>query len=200
MAVPEIDRSRVAPGEERQKPSAWATFFQSVIKFDAAKITPWLGLRNALGVALPLAAGLAFNALPSSVVVSTGALNVAFSDSSDPYIQRARKMLATSILCAIAVFAGALSGHNDVIAIVLTTMWAFAAGILVALGSAAADIGVITLVTLVVFAAQPMPLEKAELSGLLAFAGGLLQTLLALALWPVRRYEPERRVLGDLYL
>lgn len=71
---------------------------------------------------------------------------------------------------------------------------------LVAIGTTAGDIGVISLVTLVVFAAQPLPPERALSAGLLAAAGGLLQTFLALALWPLRRYEPERRALGNLYL
>src|SRR5262249_37021149 len=52
---------------------------------------------------------------------------------------------------------------------------------------------------LVVYAAQPLtPLEAALAAGL-ALCGGLLQILLSIALWPVRRYEPERRSLAALY-
>jgi len=39
----------------------------------------------------------------------------------------------------------------------------------------------------------------ALVSGVLALGGGLLQAALSLMLWPVRRYQPERRVLADLY-
>jgi uncharacterized membrane protein YccC len=81
----------------------------------------------------------------------------------------------------------------------IATIWAFAAGLLVALGNAAPDIGLVSLVTLVVFAYRPLPLDSALLSGLLAFSGGLLQVFLALALWPVRRHRPERRALAALY-
>src|ERR1017187_4523848 len=70
---------------------------------------------------------------------------------------------------------------------------------MVALGATPADIGTVSLVVLVVFAAQPMQPHKALLSGLLAFAGGLFQTLLSVASWFHRRYEPERRALGVLY-
>src|ERR1700682_1852805 len=181
------------------KPNTWRTFWRNVISFQANKITPWMALRNTGGVALPLAAGVALGAVSSGLVVSTGALNVSFSDSSDPYRQRARKMLAASLLVGLAVFAGSLSGGNHVIAVLIATAWAFAAGMLVALGTAAADVGVISLVTLLVYAAVPLPPEKAMFAGLLALAGGLLQTLLALALWPLRPYAPERRTLGDLY-
>jgi uncharacterized membrane protein YccC len=64
---------------------------------------------------------------------------------------------------------------------------------------AAADIGLISLVTLVIFSGQPMPPDRAVIAGLLALGGGLLQTVLAIALWPLRRYEPERRVLAALF-
>ena len=128
-----------------------------------------------------------------------GALNVAFSDSSEPYAQRGWRMLRASMVVAIAVFAGARSGGDLATSVAVAAVWAFAAGMLVALGQAAADIGALSLVVLVVFAAQPMPLEKAALAGLLAFAGGMLQTALAVMLWPVRRYDPERRALADLY-
>jgi hypothetical protein len=33
----------------------------------------------------------------------------------------------------------------------------------------------------------------------LAMAGGLFQTMIALALWPIRRFEPERHALAVLY-
>jgi uncharacterized membrane protein YccC len=59
--------------------------------------------------------------------------------------------------------------------------------------------GVVTLVTLIVFSAQPMQPHQAVSAGLLAIAGGLFQTLLALALWPVQGHEPERRALASLF-
>jgi uncharacterized membrane protein YccC len=180
--------------------NAWSAFWQTVLRYQAGKVDPWLALRNTLGVALPLAAGVAFGTLSGGLVVATGALNVAFSDSQEPYIQRARRMLAASLLVGLAVFAGALCGHHHPTAVAVATAWAFAAGMLVALSTAAADLGVLSLVVLVVFAAFPMAPEKAAVSGLLAFAGGLLQTLLAVAFWPLRRYLPERRALADLYL
>ena len=158
-----------------------------------------MALRNAIGVGFPLAAGAAFGALAGGLIVSTGALNVAFSDSDAPYTQRARRMLGASALVGCAVFAGALCGHSTVIAVLIATLWAFAAGMLVALSSTAADLGTTSLVVLVVYSAFPMSFETAIVSGLLAFAGGLFQTLLAVAFWPLRRFAPERRALGELY-
>src|SRR5207302_8370652 len=125
---------------------------------------------------------------------------VSYSDGHDPYPQRARRMLASAIWCAIAIFLGAITGHRNVEAVFVATAWAFIAGMLVAVGTTAADVGVISLVLLVVYAAQPLTPRQAAEAGALALAGGLLQTALSVALWPVRRYEPERRALARLFL
>jgi hypothetical protein len=69
--------------------SAWVAFWQNVIRFQWDKVSLWLALRNTLGVTLPLAAGGAFLVVGSGLIACTGALNVSFSDSQQPYIQRA---------------------------------------------------------------------------------------------------------------
>jgi len=47
-------------------------------------------------------------------------------------------------------------GHHNVAAIAIVTAWSFVAGLLVSLGTTAADVGVISTVMLVVYAAQPL--------------------------------------------
>jgi uncharacterized membrane protein YccC len=178
----------------------WRLFWQTVTKFDRGKIIPRIALRNALGVGIPLAAGLLTGYKLSGVAIATGALNVAFSDGDDSYPQRARRMLAASILVAAAVFIGALSGGHHIAAVSIAAVWAFAAGLAVCLGTTPGDLGVISLVTLVVYSAQSLSPVNAGWSAMLALGGGLFQTLLAVLFWPVRRYEPERRALGSLYL
>ena len=133
-------------------------------------------------------------------MVASGALNVSYSDGSDPYPGRVKRMLASSMICALAVFVGAVSGKHVVLAVTLAAVWAFIAGMFVAVGGAAPDLGVISLVTLLIYAAQHLAPREAAISGLLALAGGLLQTALSVALWPLRRYDPERRVLEKFYL
>ncbi|HXI41450.1 MAG TPA: FUSC family protein [Bryobacteraceae bacterium] len=186
--------------QARRQVNAWTAFWRSVVRFQAEKVAPWLALRNTLGVALPLAAGVATGNVSSGLVVGTGALNVAFSDSDEPYAQRAQRMLASSALVGLAVFAGSVTGASPPIAVAVVAAWAFAAGMMVALSTTAADLGTISLVTLVVFGAVPQAPERALFAGLLAFGGGLLQALLAVIAWPLGRYVLERRVLGELYL
>src|SRR5260370_30973020 len=178
---------------------AWISFRQTLTRFDTGKLNPWLAFRNALGVTLPLVAGTAFGAVSGGLAAATGALNVAFSDGQEPYPLRARRMLAASVLVGVAVFTGALCGSNNAIAVLVVTAWGFATGMLVALSTGAADLGAISLVIFMVFMAVRERLERAVGAGLLAFGGGLQQTLFALAFWPLRRHAAERSALGDLY-
>ncbi len=176
------------------------SFWATLTRFDRTLLAPVMALRNALGVAVCLFTGLLFHNPPGGVMAATGALDTAFSDGSDPYVHRARRMLSAAFFVSLAVFAGRLCGHNHALTIALEFICALIAGLLVALGSTPSDIGTITLVTLIVFSATPASsFGKALTSGALALAGGILQTLFSLALWPVNRYAPESRALALLY-
>ena len=178
----------------------WLKFWQGVLHVDTSKMDFGIGLRNALGVALPLAVGIAIKMPLGGLAVASGALNVSYSDGHDPYWQRAKRMLATSALCAIAVMAGGLVGHYSLLAVLLTSFWAFFAGFAIALGPTAESQGVISVVVLIIFAAQVLTPERALQAGALAFGGGVLQMLLSILFWPVHAYDPERRALSNLYL
>jgi uncharacterized membrane protein YccC len=182
------------------RPSAAHGFWQILTLFDSTKLSTHRAFRNALGVVLPLIAGFALHMPRGGLVVASGALNVSYSDGSDPYFARVKRMLASSAICAVAVFVGAISGKHIVLAVTLAAVWAFIAGMFVAVGGAVPDLGVISLVTLLIYAAQHLTPREAAVSGVLALAGGLLQTVLSAALWPVRRYDPERRALEKFYL
>jgi uncharacterized membrane protein YccC len=178
------------------------TLRRTLTRFDKAKINnPWLALRNALAVALPLAIGIATGNPLGAVAITTGALNVAYADGNDPYAQRARRMLAWSVLGGVAVFTGSITGEYNWAAIPVAALWAFIAGMLLSISSRAGDLGLNTLVTLIVFGARGALSPKGALyAGLLVVGGGLLQTLFSLLLWPVRRYEPERQAIAKVYL
>ena len=178
---------------------AGASFWRTLTRLDTEKIVLGRAARNAIGVSLPLLAGYLLGSVPAGLVVSSGALNVCFTDGDDPYLRRAKRMLLGTLLVGLAVLTGTLSGHDAVISIAIIGAWAFAAGMMVAINQAATDMGVTTLVTLIVFSAQPLEPHRAVSAGLLAVVGGLFQTLLALALWPVQRFEPERRALANLF-
>ena len=174
-------------------------FWNTLVRFDRSKVNPFIAARNTLGVALPLVIGAAMGQPAAGLVAAIGAMNVSYSDSQEPYRNRARRMLASTCWVSLAVAAGGLLGPQHLALIVIAGLVAFAAGMMGAVNQAAADIGITTLATLIVFAAQSMlPVHALEF-GLLAMAGGLLQTALAIASWPITRYAPERRALASFY-
>jgi uncharacterized membrane protein YccC len=176
-----------------------SAFWQTVLRFDATKIAPEIAVRNTLGIVAPLVLGVVLGNPSAGVVGALGAVNVSYSDSRDPYATRARRMLMASLLVGIAVCAGALSAQTHLTAIVAGMLWAFGAGMMVVLGSRAGDLGSVTLVTFIIFAARSLTVTEAFQTGLLAFGGGLFQTLLSIAVWPVRPHGPERRIIAGLY-
>jgi uncharacterized membrane protein YccC len=201
--IPPVDHppASAPPGAALKQESASPaqSFWRLLTKFDSSKMSAYRALRNAAGVVLPLIGGFAMGMPRGGLVVASTALNVAFSDGSDPYARRAKRMIGSSVLCAIGVAAGGLAEPHAALAIIVATIWAFVAGISVAVGTTAADLSSISLVTLLVYAAYPLTPHEALISGVLALGGGLLQTALSVALWPVRRYEPERRALAEFF-
>jgi uncharacterized membrane protein YccC len=193
--------NRPGPTVPTEEPvGKWVKFWHGVLHVDTSKMDFGIGVRNALGVALPLAVGIAIKMPLGGLAVASGALNVSYSDGHDPYWQRAKRMLATSALCAVAVMAGGLAGHYSLLAVLLTSFWAFWAGFAIAVSPTAESQGVISVVVLIIFAAQTLTPERALQAGALAFGGGVLQMLFSILLWPVHAYDPERRALSNLYL
>jgi len=159
-----------------------------------------MAARNALAVAVPLAIGIEMGNSLAAVALAIGALNVSYSDGHDPYWQRARRILEWSLQGGIAVFIGSITGQYHWGAILVAAAWAFAAGMMLGVSTRAGDLGLNTLVTVIVFAARgPTTPMGAVYSGLLVFAGGCIQTLLAVLFWPLRRTKPQMLALGKAF-
>lgn len=174
-------------------------FWAQLWIFEKGKIEPWVAFRASLGMAIAVGVGYLLHSTASSLAIAIGALNVCYSDKSDAYRERGRRMLAASVLCSAAVFVATYSANIPELMFVLMTLGAFLAGMLVIVDSIAADLGVISLATFFIFSSQALNSSQALEMSLLALAGGLLQSLISVALWPFRRYKPERRALSNLY-
>ena len=187
-------------GDHGHPHRAWRLHWQKVVSIESGNLEALVALRNAIGVVIPIALGVAIGSQIAGVAAGFGALQVSYSDSPGPYRLRARRMLAATTLCSVAVVAGGLAVRSPVLAGILILFWGFCAGLSACLGETFENLAAISLVTLVVYAVQPLSERQALLSGLLAVSGGALQTALALLLWPVHPYGPERRELSALYL
>lgn len=178
---------------------AWVAFATGLVRFDHRRVAPWLGVRSAATVGLLLAAGLLLDAIPEALVATIGALNVAMSDSHEPYKHRIRRLLVACFLGGLGVFVGSAAGLTPVLVVPVLFAWAFASGLSVAVSTAAADLGRTSLATLIIFGAYPLPVDEAAVMAALAISGGLLLTAFAAASWPLRRHAAERRALHSLY-
>ena len=176
-----------------------SSLWRVITRFDTAQLEPAMAFRNTIGTVLPLVVGASIGHLLGGLLVSTGALNVAFSDGRGPYQPRLLRMLAASLFGALSVFIGVVLSGSQTGAIVVATGWAFCGGLLVALGTVASDMGAMSCVLLIVFLGQQMNPASARSAALLVLSGGVLQAILAVILWPFRRFAPERRALGKLY-
>ena len=202
------DRRVLATQEESNSPLAiydirlWVSesFWRAVTRLDRSKINNWIAFRNSLAVAIPLAAGTALHNPLGGVAIASGALNVMYSDGTDPYSQRARRMLAWTALNGTAVFLGSVTGKYLWLSMIVVSVWAFVGGLANAASTRAGDLGLNTLVAVIVFGARgAMAPGGAAIAGVLVMCGGILQLLFALLFWPLRRYRPERRAIGRVF-
>lgn len=184
---------------EAAQPRPFEALWRTLVRWERGKIVLPVAVRNTIGFALALIIATVAGGTNAGVLAALGALNVSYSDGLEPYRVRAWRIGIASLLCGAAVTLGALSGHTNLAAVTTAAIGAFAAGMMLALGTRAGDLGVVILVTLVVFAARPLPPLVALQSGLVACGGGLVQMLLAIAFWPVKPYAPERKIISELY-
>ena len=187
------------PNNRSESSSSWNGFLQQFPKLDRALINPSVAFRNTLGVTLPLVAAAITGNVQAGMIMGLGALVISFSDGPDSYRSRGSRMLFASILCGIATYVGGLCSNQFELATLSTLVWAFIAGMLVVIDTVLADIGVVSLTVLLMFAASPVSSKQSLVFAGLCLLGGLFQTSLALVLWPIRRYRPERRELASLY-
>jgi uncharacterized membrane protein YccC len=172
---------------------------RDLTRLDRSRMSATMALRNAIGVVVPVIAGHAVGQGPAGVIAGVGGLLTSYSDGNDPYRLRARRLFATAVFCAFAVGLGTFSANEPHLAGALAVCFAFAAGLATALGQTAADLATFSLVMFVVECTSALPLEKSAQLAALSLVGGLFQMALALVLWPLQRYEPERRELGRLF-
>ncbi|MBS0583929.1 MAG: FUSC family protein [Proteobacteria bacterium] len=158
-----------------------------------------VALRNTAGLVLPLGIGIATGHVTIGLGIASGALNTMFLDQPGPYRLRMQRMLLGALGAGLSGFAGSLLGANAVTMAIATLICGISGGMLVALGPNAGRAGLTCIILLLVMSADPKDFTGAASAGLLVFAGGLIEMLLALAAWPLQRYRPERSALARVY-
>jgi hypothetical protein len=156
-------------------------------------------VRCTVGVAIVLAAGLLAGQPAVSAFGAVGAVSVGFGSFQGAYRSRAAVMLWAAAGMALSVFVGSVAGVSHVASIVTATLVGFASGLVVAVGPAASFVGLQCGVAVLVASGFPADARGALLRAAIVLGGGLVQTLLVVMIWPLRRFSAERSTIGAAY-
>jgi uncharacterized membrane protein YccC len=178
---------------------ALVELLRTAARLDLTQADPVVAARNAVGIVLPLAIGALAGNAGLGLASTIGALQTAFADRPGPYRLRMVRMLGTAFAAGVTSALAVVFSRSDIGSAVLLLVLAFGAGLLLAGGPSATQVGVAGTATALVLGHTPQPASAAVHVGLLVFAGGVGQVVLAVAAWPLRRHRPERLALAGLY-
>jgi hypothetical protein len=181
------------------RPGTLAQAFASARKLDWSQFEWQSAVRCTVGVAIVLFAGLVLGQPAISAFGAVGAVSVGFGSFQGAYRSRAAVMVWASAVMALSILAGSLAGHSNVASITAATVAAFAAGMLVSLGQAASFVGLQCVVAVLIATGFPADVREATLRAIVVLGGGLVQTTLVVAIWPLRRFSAERRAIASVY-
>jgi uncharacterized membrane protein YccC len=171
---------------------------------DALKLN-WAGvewgfaLRCTVGVAIPLLVSAVAGQPLDGASAAYGALVTGIASRLGVYRTRAGVMLASSVVLGCSAFVGALTGPWPNLNLVVLVVWALAFGIVASLGRAATAISVNACVAFVLFSNAPYDAGNPASHALMVVAGGLVQLLLLVGVWPWQRFRTERAALATAY-
>jgi uncharacterized membrane protein YccC len=172
---------------------------RAALHIDRSKLAVNVGFRSAVGLGIPLVVGQATGHPLIGAVAATGALTGGLASLQGTYRSRAAVVMAATFLFAACAFIGATVGHLLGVDIALSAGLGFLVGLTVCLGPAATVIGIQAIVGLVVFSQFTFPATVAAREAAWAFAGGAVQMLLIVLLWPIGRFSAERKALSRAF-
>ncbi|MEU9452750.1 FUSC family protein [Streptomyces sp. NPDC048277] len=159
----------------------------------------WAALaRAALGMALPLAVGLAAGQPAYGALASMGALSGVIGDTADAYRMRILNIAVPQLFGAVGVTLGSLAYGQGWVTVATVTGIALVSGMISTIGAVSSVSGLLLLLNSVIGAGLPLP-GAWWLTPVLMTGGGLWVLLLALLAWPLRSGVPERSAVADTY-
>ncbi|MFJ6706006.1 MULTISPECIES: FUSC family protein [unclassified Streptomyces] len=155
-------------------------------------------VRASLGMALPLAVGLAAGQPAYGALASMGALSAVIGDTADAYRMRLLNIAIPQVFGAAGVTAGALVYGQGWLTVAVITGIALVSGMISTIGAVSSVSGLLLLLNSVIGAGLPLP-GAWWLTPVLMTGGGLLVLLVALLGWPLRSGVPERSAVAATY-
>jgi uncharacterized membrane protein YccC len=166
---------------------------------DRHAIEPVFVVRSAIGVTIALLGGFLTGSPIYAVSGAIGAMSTGFGSLQGVYVTRAALMLGMAAAMAASTAVGLLCAHSVVLSVVALAIWGLGYGLFSSLGPGAAGIAINATIALIIFEHFPQTPMVGAICALMMFAGGVVQTLLVVVLWPIQRYPQERRALAAAY-
>jgi uncharacterized membrane protein YccC len=168
-------------------------------RVDRAALQPLVALRPAVGLALPIAIGVAVGQPIAGVSIGTGAL-VAGSASINGSFEPPVLMVAlASVVTGAATFVGSATGDVLWAHVVLVAFLGLAVGLAVPLGRVPSQVATLAAVAFIVFGRFPLDVPHALEQGGFVAVGGLVQTVLAAVLRGPGRFRGERAAVAATF-
>jgi uncharacterized membrane protein YccC len=169
------------------------------VRLDPSGLTLRFAVRCTIGVALPLIAAAAAGQPLDGVSAAFGALITGFASRQGVYRTRAAAMIVTLLILALSGFTGIASAAFPALTVVVIAVWCLVFGLIGALGTTAMSISFNSVVALILFSNPPYDTANAFTQALMILAGGALQTVLLILVWPLQRSRAERDALATAY-
>ena len=173
-------------------------FARKFWQFDSSLISKRTALRDGFAVACALALGLAAGGPTIAVIMAIGAIATAMADGPEAVRVRLVRLLVAACAAALSAFAGSVTGGHPWLALPTLAVWAFACGLVVALGVDATTVGLNSLVVFIVLEHGALDPFRAASLAALVFGGGLI-TLIFSALALPSRVNPPQRAIAAAY-
>ncbi|MFG2991076.1 FUSC family protein [Streptomyces sp. NPDC048257] len=170
---------------------------RSGLTIERTRLEPLVALRAAAGLAIVIAAGLAFLGPGSAASSAFGAFMAAIATFQQSWRPRPVLALASGLTLAVSTFVGYLVGASHTgLFLALLAVWTFVAGLLWAAGPTAGIIASGNVAVMLVTVTLPTSVPQAAGHAAMIAAGGVVQALL-IVLFPVRRWGAQRDALAD---
>ena len=129
---------------------------RTILEVERAQVQPLRGLRLALGVAIPLVAGIATGHANLGAFGAGGALGVGFGAFLGGYRTQASAMTAAAVAISMSLFAGSVAGPSAATTTALVMLWTFGAGLLGVFGPSAYFVGLQSVLNLLIGSGLPL--------------------------------------------
>jgi uncharacterized membrane protein YccC len=174
-------------------------FARKFWEFDPGAISKRMALRDALAVVLALVLGFLAGGATIAVIMAVGAISTAMADGPEAVRVRLVRLLVAMVAVSLSAFAGAVTGGYPWLAVPTLAAWAFAGGLVAALGADATTIGLNSLVVFIVMENYALDPFRAAAVATLVLIGGAI-TVIAAALALPSRISPPQREVAAAYL